>query len=322
MGFTLTTPPETEPVSVLEATRHLRLDMSNVQPRPTAPTATLVTSAGNVNAGTHRYCVTFVTESGETDGGDVSGIVTTVAGVEDDVETTEEDETVPAAQQVALTNIAVGGAGVIARNIYRTKAGGASYFLLATLDNNTATTYTDNTDDASLGPLVPSSNSTVDPELTAMIAAARHQAERYTGAGFIAQGWTMTVDAFPTNGVIQLPRGPVLSIDEVIYLGSDGSEQELDEDSYVLDQGTLSATLSLASGVSRPTTATQRGAVTIAFTVGYGETAEDVPADIKAAILLRVGDLYRNREARVSGSLQENDTVRALLDPHVRAALA
>lgn len=43
------------------------------------------------------------------------------------------------------------GSGVTGRRIYRTKAGGTQYFLLTTIANNTATTYDDNTADASLG---------------------------------------------------------------------------------------------------------------------------------------------------------------------------
>ena len=39
---------------------------------------------------------------------------------------------------------------VIARKIYRTKAGGSTYWLLATIADNTTTTYTDTAADASL----------------------------------------------------------------------------------------------------------------------------------------------------------------------------
>src|SRR4030095_4755929 len=43
--------------------------------------------------------------------------------------------------QMSLTAIAKGGAGVTARNLYRTTAGGNAYKLLVTLADNTTTTY-------------------------------------------------------------------------------------------------------------------------------------------------------------------------------------
>ncbi len=52
---------------------------------------------------------------------------------------------------VDLTAIPIGPAGVIARDLYRTKAGGSTYYFLVTLADNVVTEYTDNTTDADLG---------------------------------------------------------------------------------------------------------------------------------------------------------------------------
>ena len=103
---------------------------------PTACTATLVvTNTGNVDNGTHSYAVTFVTTTGETELGTASNEVT--------VDATHK--------QVDLTNIATSSSSAVSsRKIYRTKAGGADYYLLTTIGNNSATTYTDNVSDANL----------------------------------------------------------------------------------------------------------------------------------------------------------------------------
>jgi len=103
---------------------------------PTACTATLVlTGTGNVDNGTHSYKVTYVNAFGETQLGAVSNTVT--------VDATHK--------QVALSAIPVSTSGsVTARKIYRTKAGGTNYYLLTTINNNSGTTYTDNTADANL----------------------------------------------------------------------------------------------------------------------------------------------------------------------------
>lgn len=109
---------------------------------PTAPTVAADAAAGNPN-GNYYYALTFVTAQGETQYGTVSAQVN-LAGKKGD-----------------LSAIPAGPSGVIAVNIYRSKAGGAapSLYLVAQVPNGTAT-YTDNTSDANLGQLAPASNTT------------------------------------------------------------------------------------------------------------------------------------------------------------------
>ncbi|MDI3341837.1 MAG: kelch repeat-containing protein [Sphaerobacter sp.] len=120
---------------------------------PGAPTVAVSQTAGVLN-GTYTYKITFVTGfvrsdgtlvyTGETRGGTTSASVS------------------PANQQVTLSNIPVGPAGVIARRIYRTVAGGAdgTQKFVAEIGDNVTTTYVDNVADASLGVAVPTSNTT------------------------------------------------------------------------------------------------------------------------------------------------------------------
>jgi hypothetical protein len=118
-----------------------------------APTGALAgDGAGNVEDGTHTYVVTFVTSSGETTPSAPSNVVTVA------------DKT--ADGKVALTGIPIGTSSVTARKLYRTFAGGTAHFLLTTLANNTATTYTDNTADASLTTAAPTQNTTSDMRYT------------------------------------------------------------------------------------------------------------------------------------------------------------
>ena len=103
---------------------------------PTACIASLITGSGSVDAGTHKYKITYVNETGETNLGEESNTITTDA----------------THGQVKLTNIPISSSSsVIWRKIYRTKAGGSSYYHLATIYDKTTTTYTDNIADSSLG---------------------------------------------------------------------------------------------------------------------------------------------------------------------------
>lgn len=108
---------------------------------PGAPTVAINAVAGNLN-GAYTYKVTFVTANGETTGGTTSASVS------------------PASQQVNLSAIPTGPTGTTARKIYRTAAAGAdgTQKLVTTIADNTTTIYTDNLADASLGAVLPASN--------------------------------------------------------------------------------------------------------------------------------------------------------------------
>jgi len=96
---------------------------------PNAPTAAINATAGNLN-GMYEYVVTFLTAAGET------------------LQSPDSAPVSPVNQQVNLTNIPLGGTGTTSRKIYRDKDGAGVYRMVATLANNTATTYTDNITDA------------------------------------------------------------------------------------------------------------------------------------------------------------------------------
>jgi hypothetical protein len=97
-----------------------------------APTVALGTVAGNVDNGSYRYRVSFVTPEQEIPMGEVSEKVIV------------SDKTTYG--KVSLTSIPVGAStlGVTARKIYRQQNGSGTYNLVDTISDNTTTTYTDN----------------------------------------------------------------------------------------------------------------------------------------------------------------------------------
>jgi hypothetical protein len=75
-------------------------------------------------------------------------------------------------KQIDLSVIDVGPTGTSSRKIYRTAAGGASYLFLTTIANNSATTYTDNIVDSSLGVLLEEDNDIPQDALQQIFADA------------------------------------------------------------------------------------------------------------------------------------------------------
>lgn len=108
-------------------------------PTPTsAPTVALADPAdpGLVTAGAHTYGVAFYNGAGITCPGPTATVTVANASVNGKVE---------------LTNIPIGPVGTTGRKLYRSTISNTNLVLLDTITNNTATTYTDNIADASLG---------------------------------------------------------------------------------------------------------------------------------------------------------------------------
>lgn len=138
-----------------------------------------------------------------------------------------------------------------------------------------------------------------DTLLGTYIAAARAQAESITGRRLITQTWDQVLDAFPTgDGAIRLQVPPVQSISSVTYVDAAGATQTLSSAAYVLDADLTPGWLLLAAGQTGwPDTDGNANAVRVRMVSGYGAAGSNVPANLRAWMLLTVGALYAQREA-------------------------
>ncbi len=121
---------------------------------PTAPNVALSTTQG-VLSGNYQYAVGFGTGywQGVTGTGTLHLKGNTGGGAQSVVVT-------PTNEQVTISNIATGGTGVVVRYLYRTKSNGSAFYLLQQIDDNTTTTWVDNTPDSSLTEAMPTTNTT------------------------------------------------------------------------------------------------------------------------------------------------------------------
>lgn len=147
------------------------------------------------------------------------------------------------------------------------------------------------------------------------IAAVTGKAESYLKRSIITQTLELAIDSFPV-GKLHLPAGKVQSIVSVKYTDIDGNEQTVDPAIYRL---TDSDNVLLAYDKSWPEYRADAESIKIRYTAGYGLRA-DVPAQVKAWILMNVATLYENRESVIVGSggvIDLNTIANGLLDPLV-----
>ena len=303
MKAVIVTPPTLEPITLAEAKAHLRLDSSNAEPTPPAPTVALAAAgAGNVEDGVHRYRVTYVTADGETDGGVISDALTVA------------DKGVNG--KVSVSAISIGGSAVTSRKLYRTIAAGTTYLLLATIADNTTTTYTDNIADGSLGAAVPSTNTTVDPTLSGFITSARQYVEDFTRRAIMTQTWDYYLDAFPAGNVIVLPFGNLQTVTSVKHKDTAGTETTMVVTTEYLAEtnGTQFGGVVLPYGVGWPSGPFYpSNPITVRFVCGWSSAAL-VPDKIKTAVKMACAKLYEGRGEDIIGqTLVVNQAIESLL---------
>lgn len=176
---------------------------------------------------------------------------------------------------------------------------------------------------------VPASNTTDDAYIASCLAAAVERIDGHAGIlgrGLVTQTWKQSFDGWPVTGIFRLPF-PNIDADSVVltYLDRLGDEQIVADTLYEVLEDAQGTFVLLRSAFTSPSLEDDRAApVWLTFDAGYG-AASAVPAPIKAAILLMVGDLYENREDTVVGvSLDARPLPRgvdALLAPYRRVGL-
>jgi uncharacterized phiE125 gp8 family phage protein len=159
-----------------------------------------------------------------------------------------------------------------------------------------------------------------DALITVLIEAATSHLDGWTGVlgrALVTQTWSQSFDAFSDR--LRLPM-PAASVTSLTCINQAGTTITVAEGDYVLSADALGSFVEPTYDVEWPTPRDQSRAVTVTFTAG-GAVA-DVPAALKAAILLMVGDLYSNREGVVTGTIvAENPTVSALIRPYCRTGV-
>ena len=162
-----------------------------------------------------------------------------------------------------------------------------------------------------------------DTLITGHIKAVRGAVEDYLGRRLITQTWDYFIDEWPASDYIDIPYPPLVSITNIKYTDSSGTETTWAATNYIVDIKGEPGRVYLEYLKSWPT-ATLRpvNGIVVRCVAGYGDDSSsnpepyDVPEQIIAGMKLMLGDLYENREATGEKAIEVNPTVKALLQPY------
>jgi uncharacterized phiE125 gp8 family phage protein len=142
-----------------------------------------------------------------------------------------------------------------------------------------------------------------DTLLGVLIDAATQVGEHYLGRFLLTTVVEEFYDFFPVyqtgvdpfrgdRNIVYLSRGPVQSITSLKYIDGNGDEQTVSTDDYRSDLVSEPARIMPEHGWKG--TKDTVNAVIVRYTCGYTQ-ASDVPANIKVALLLIIGEMYEKR---------------------------
>lgn len=133
-----------------------------------------------------------------------------------------------------------------------------------------------------------------------LVALATKEVEEATNRQLITATWVLRLDAFPVrDGVLYLPRCPVLTVSSIAYVAVDAATDATfttwSSSEYRLSITREPAEVTLAYGYTWPTPRAIRDCVVVTFTAGYGATGAHVDRRAVQAIREIVAASYQGR---------------------------
>jgi uncharacterized phiE125 gp8 family phage protein len=154
-----------------------------------------------------------------------------------------------------------------------------------------------------------------DALVRTLISAARLHIEGLTGKALLAQSWRLVLDAWPQDREIKLPVTPFVSLTGIAAYDEDGESHEVALAQFLDAPDRLILPKPIAD---MPSNLRARQGIEIDYVAGFGTEPEDVPADIKQALLTLVAYWFEHRDAVItagSGSVVPSGFDR-LIAPH------
>jgi uncharacterized phiE125 gp8 family phage protein len=132
-----------------------------------------------------------------------------------------------------------------------------------------------------------------DDLLASLINAARHCVEASSGRLLIAQTWRLALDHWPESRAVSLPLSPLIAIETIRVLNGAGAAEILASALYWLD--TAADPPRVLVDAAAPAPGRSPHGIELDLRVGYGDTANAVPAPLRQAIRMLAARWFEHR---------------------------
>lgn len=138
-----------------------------------------------------------------------------------------------------------------------------------------------------------SGNESHDAWITTHLSVARKQVEHDTGVVCFTGSFTWNVSEFPCEDYLPIYGvRPVTALTSIVYVATDGTPTTWDSSQYTLKNKSLVPSIFLNYGYVWPVVRGDQEGITITLTAGYADV-KSIPAEIKAAVLLKLHELWQ-----------------------------
>ena len=135
-----------------------------------------------------------------------------------------------------------------------------------------------------------------DAILELYLRSAMAAVEARIGKALLARAFVSSFTAWQSEASQALPIGPVRSIEALVLVGADDERVEVAADAWSLLRDAQRPRIVGRFGRHLPRIA-RGGLAEIRFVAGYGESWDEVPADLRQAVFLLAAHFYENRSA-------------------------
>lgn len=157
-----------------------------------------------------------------------------------------------------------------------------------------------------------------DELISGLVTAGRLMLEAATRTLFVVQSWRIACDAWPEDGLLNIPIAPFRSLDAFRTFDAANVPTNVPASAYELDSAPNAARIRLLAPLPAPVRCLS--GIALDVTVGFGPLATDVPEPLRQAIRMMVARLYENRGDIESDPMPA--AIASLIAPYRRARLA
>jgi uncharacterized phiE125 gp8 family phage protein len=291
MALKLHTAPAIEPLTLAEVKLHLRLDSGTF--------ADDITTIQSIAPGAHVVAAAYSLLGSSVEVLGYSVLVNLIVGVSEiggkvDVRLQHSDNGSTWTTYADFDQVTISATGIIYEKAYT----GTKRYLRA------VATVATHTSDFGVNIIKGGAVGVEDDLLTRLITAAREDCEDFQRRAYITRTYELWLDAWPTGDKITIPMPVLQVVNSITYFDTNGDDYLMDDGDYIVDIENEPGQVVLAYGKAWPSITLQPvNGICIEFDSGYGNTAAEVPAAVKQAMLLLIGHLYENRESVTDKSM-------------------